>query len=60
MIPLTEARISYMVGGEHRQDDVATVILNRERIEWVEVVEPDRAAVPVRTDPLEIRRPGTT
>jgi hypothetical protein len=53
MIPLTEARISYMVDGEHRQDDVATVILNRERIEWVEVVEPDRAMFATRPKPLE-------
>ena len=53
MIPLTEARISYVVGGEHRQDDVATVILNRERIEWVEVVEPDRAMFAARPKPLE-------
>ena len=60
MIPLTDVRIEYVVNGEHREDDVDSVILNRERIEWIAVVEPDRAAVPVRTDPLETRRPETT
>ena len=53
MIPLTEARIEYVVDGEHRQDDVATVILNRDRIEWVEIVDPDRAMFAARTKPLE-------
>ena len=60
MIPLTDVRITFVVNGEHREDHVDSVILNRERIEWIAVVEPDRAAVPVRTDPLETRRPGTT
>ena len=60
MIPLTDVRITFVANGEHREDHVDTVILNRERIEWIAVVEPDRAAVPVRTDPLETRRPETT
>jgi hypothetical protein len=60
MIPLTDVRISFVVDGEHREDHVDSVILNRERIEWIAVVEPDRAAVPVRTDPLEARRPETS
>ena len=60
MIPLTDVRITYVVNAEHREDHVDSVIVNRERIEWVAVVEPDRAAVPVRTDPLEIRRPEAT
>jgi hypothetical protein len=53
MIPLTEARIEYVVHGERRQDDVATVILNRDRIEWVEVVEPDRAMFAARPKALD-------
>ncbi len=53
MIPLTEARIEYVVDGERRTVDVETVILNRERIEWVEVVEPDRAMFAVRPKPFE-------
>ena len=50
-----------VVNGEHREDRVDSVILNRERIEWIAVVEPDRAAVPVRDrsarDPDDPRRP---
>jgi hypothetical protein len=53
MIPLTNARIEYVVNGEHRVDDVETVILNRDRIEWVAVVEPDRPMFVVRTKTLE-------
>jgi hypothetical protein len=53
MIPLTNARIEYVVNGEHRSDDVETVILNRDRIEWVAVVEPDRPMFVVRTKTLE-------
>jgi hypothetical protein len=53
MIPLTNARIEYVVAGEHRADDVETVILNRDRIEWVAVVEPDRPMFVVRTKTLE-------
>lgn len=60
MIPLTDVRITYVVNSEHREDHVDSIILNRERIEWIAVVEPDRAAVPVRNDPIEIRRPETT
>jgi hypothetical protein len=59
MIPLTEARIEYVVDGEPRGDDVDTVILNRERIEWVEIVEPDRAMFAVRPKPLENGEPNT-
>ena len=59
MIPLTEARIEYVVDGEPRGDDVDTVILNRERIEWVEVVEPDRAMFAVRPKPLENGEPNS-
>jgi hypothetical protein len=57
MIPLTDVRIDYAVNGERREDHVDSVILNRERVEWIEVVEPDRAAVPLRTEPLEARTP---
>jgi hypothetical protein len=56
MIPLTNARIEYVVNGEHRADDVETVILNRDRIEWVAVVEPDRPMFVVRTKTLEAGR----
>ena len=60
MIPLTGARIAYVVNGEPREDELDTVILNRERIEWILAVEPDRAALPVRKTPLDIDRPTGT
>jgi hypothetical protein len=60
MIPLTDARIEYVVNGERREDDVETVILNGERIEWLVAVEPDRAMFRARTKPLETRRPKTS
>jgi hypothetical protein len=60
MIPLTDARIEYAVNGELREDAVETVILNRERIEWVVAVEPDRAMFAVRTNTVENGRPKTT
>ena len=59
MIPLTGARIAYVVNGEPREDELDTVILNRERIEWIAAVEPDRAALPVRR-PLEAGSPEGT
>jgi hypothetical protein len=60
MIPLTHVRIEYVVNGEHREDEIETVILNRERIEWVVAVEPDRAAFPIRTQPFETGGPKST
>ena len=60
MIPLTDVRIDYVVNGEHREDQVESVILNRERIEWVATVEPDRAAFPVRAKTLENGQAKTT
>jgi len=59
MIPLTGARIAYVVNGEPREDELDTVILNRERIEWIAVVDSDRAALPVRR-PLETGQPEGT
>lgn len=53
MIPLTNVRIEFELGGVPREDRVETVILNREQIDWVEVVEPDRAEFPVRTRHLK-------
>ena len=48
MVPLTDARIEYAVAGEQREVRVDTVVVNRDLIEWVEVVEPDRIDFPVR------------
>jgi hypothetical protein len=60
MIPLTDVRVDYVVNGEHREDQVESVILNRDRIEWVAVVEPERAAFPVKAKTLENGQPKTT
>jgi len=60
MIPLTGARIAYVVNGEPREDQLDTVILNRERIEWIATVEPDRAALPNRRTSLETSPPEGT
>ena len=46
MVPLTGARVEYTVGNETREVRVETVIVNREHVEWIEEVEPDRAEFP--------------
>jgi hypothetical protein len=46
MVPLTNVRIEYLIGGEARNVRVDTVILNRDHIDWLEAVEPDRSEFP--------------
>jgi len=46
MIPLTQARIEYTIGGDERDERVDTLIVNRDQIEWLQVTEPDRAEFP--------------
>lgn len=46
MIPLTRARIGYTMLDEEREVRVETLIVNREQIEWLQIVEPDRAEFP--------------
>jgi hypothetical protein len=46
MVPITDVRIEYMIHGGTREDRVDAVIVNRELIEWIETIEPDRAAFP--------------
>ena len=48
MVPLTAARIEFTAGGEKRDVRVDTVIVNRDLMEWVEAIEPDRIDFPVR------------
>lgn len=60
MVPLTNVRIEFTLNGVPREDRVETVIVNREQIDWVEVVEPDRSDFPVRSKPLSASRPKTT
>jgi hypothetical protein len=47
MVPLTNVRIQYVVAGETREVRADTVIFNRDLIDWLEAVEPDRAEFPV-------------
>jgi hypothetical protein len=47
MVPLTDARIQYAIGGKVREALVKTVIVNRDQIDWMEAVEPDRADFPM-------------
>jgi len=46
MIPVTNARIAYTILGEEREVRVETVIVNRDQIEWLGAIEPDRAEFP--------------
>ena len=48
MVPLTEARIGYVLRGERRETKVETLIVNRELIEWVEQVVPNQVEFPIR------------
>jgi hypothetical protein len=48
MVPLTGVRIEYSIAGESREVRVDTVIANRDLMEWVEAIEPDRVEFPVR------------
>ena len=49
MVPLTGARIRYIIGDETRETRetrIETVIVNRAHVEWLEAVEPDRSEFP--------------
>jgi hypothetical protein len=47
MVPLTEARIGFVFGGQRHETRVETLIINREQIDWVEQVAPTDQAFPV-------------
>ena len=46
MIPLTNVRIEYVMGGDEREALADVAIVNREKVEWLEAIEPDRAEFP--------------
>jgi hypothetical protein len=46
MVPLTDARIEYTIGDDRRETLVETLIVNRDLIDWVEAMEPNRAEFP--------------
>ncbi len=60
MVPLTNARIAFVVGGEPREDRVKAIILNRDRVDWVVAVEPDRSEFPARTKRAASVKAGPT
>ena len=47
MVPITNARIVYTVGEETRETRVDTLIVNREQVDWIQAVEPDRGEFPL-------------
>jgi hypothetical protein len=47
MVPITQARIVYTIGEETRETRVDTLIVNREQVDWIEAVEPDRGEFPL-------------
>lgn len=57
MVPLTGALIEYTLGGQPREVQVETVVVNRDQIEWLEAVEPDRAEFPDGPQRLVTGRP---
>jgi hypothetical protein len=53
MVPLTDARIVYTIGGEVREARVETVVVNRDKVDWLKAVEPDRAEFPAPPQRLQ-------
>jgi hypothetical protein len=48
MVPLTDARIDFTFHGERREIQVDTLIVNREQIDWVQVMQPSQVEFPER------------
>lgn len=46
MVPLTNARIEYVMHGRRRQVFVDTVIVNRDQIDWVQLMAPNQVEFP--------------
>lgn len=46
MVPLTSVRIEYTIHDQRREVAVDTVIVNRERVDWVEAVHPSQVEFP--------------
>jgi hypothetical protein len=57
MIPLTSVRIEYTIGGETREVLVETVIVNRDHVDWLKPVEPDRVEFPAEPQHLPVDLP---
>jgi len=61
MVPLTNVRIEFTVHGEVRETRVDVAIVNRDQVEWLDAIEPDRADFPPKPtyQPMQ-RPPGAT
>ena len=46
MVPLTDAKIEYAMHGSRREVKVDTVIVNRDQIDWVEIMLPNQVEFP--------------
>jgi len=46
MVPLTDVRVEYRLYGEPREIRVATVIMNRHQVDWIQPTEVEREAFP--------------
>jgi len=46
MVPLTNAKIEFTIRGERREAQVDTVIVNRDRIDWVQALTPTASRFP--------------
>jgi hypothetical protein len=48
MVPITNANIGYLIRGERREVAVDTLVVNREQIDWVQVMHPAEVDFPER------------
>jgi hypothetical protein len=55
MVPLTDARIEFTIGGQRRVTLVETVIVNREQIDWVGAVAASQVGLPETKNQLVAR-----
>jgi hypothetical protein len=61
MVPLTDARIGYTIHGEQRETQVDTVIINRERVDWVQELMPTATEFPKEPVGIGVKpAPGAT
>jgi hypothetical protein len=51
MIPLTNVRIEYTIDDDVRETRVDVAIVNRDQVEWLDSIEPDRAEFPPKPTP---------
>lgn len=61
MVPLTNARVAYVHGGQLEEVTFETLIVNREQADWVVSMEPSQAEFPSGPNPARTdAKPGAT